>query len=158
MQRQGPSAHFPRTLVWRHRKENLKKCSLRGLETREDFYFVTYPEKLPDLKGYVLLDLEGEPLGSADSHRGILIIDGTWRYASVMLKQIDVNNEFVRRAIPSHYRTAYPRYQTDCLDPERGLASLEAVYISYLILGRDTTGLLDRYYWKDHFLNINGFT
>lgn len=149
---------FPSTVVWRHRKENLKKCSLRGLEVREDFSFFIYPGELPDLTGYILLDFEGEPLSEDDADRGLLIIDGTWRYAALMLKQVETQCQLVRRSIPPHFRTAYPRRQADCPDPDRGLASLEAIFIAYHLLGRDVSGLLDDYYWKQQFLSANGLS
>ena len=202
---------FPPTIIWRHHKENLKKCSLRGLEIRPDFNFFSYPNNaLPDLTNYILLDINGAPLDEGDSHRGLLILDGTWRYANKMLERVNQlpgsyqplvenshfdrakapglndrkspqisnigrltivqprelsrgrNGDFqlepgiVRRRIPEHFRTAYPRRQDDCADPERGLSSIEAIYISYHILGRDTSHLLDNYHWKDLFLQKNG--
>jgi pre-rRNA-processing protein TSR3 len=146
---------FIPTLVWRHRRENLKKCSLRGLESRPDFRFFSYPnEKLPDLENYIVLDLEAPPLSINDSHLGLLILDATWRYAETMMRMLD-GQKFVRRSIPIQYRTAYPRRQEDCCDPARGLASIEAIYISYHILGRETKGLMDNYHWKDQFLDMN---
>jgi len=56
------------------------------------------------------------------------------------------------RSLPIGFKTAYPRKQDDCSDSERGLSSIEAIYIAYTILGYDTTGLMDRYLWKDAFL------
>lgn len=142
---------FPPTLILRHRKENLKKCSLSGLEKREDFRFYSYPlqEELPDLSSYIVLTLDAPPLTEADKNLGLFLIDATWRYAKVMAKRL--SGPFETRSLPSHYRTAYPRVQTECEDPDRGLASIEALYLAYQILGRDTEGLLDRYYWKDAF-------
>jgi pre-rRNA-processing protein TSR3 len=147
---------FPSTVVIRHRLENLKKCSLRGLETRPDFIFLTYPYKtLPPLENYIVLTLDAPPLTEDDASHGLLIIDATWRYAAKMFKPFENQPHFLYRSLPSHYRTAYPRRQQDCPDPERGLASIEAIYLSYLLLNRDTTGLLDHYYWKEQFFNIN---
>ncbi len=146
---------YPPTVVLRHRRENLKKCSLRGLESREDFRFYTYPRQpLPALDGYVLLVMEGAPeVSAADAGRGLVILDGTWRYAEVMYEQNkDALKGCVLRTLPSHLRTAYPRRQEDCSDPSRGLASVEAIYIAYYLMMRDTAGLLDFYYWKDEFL------
>lgn len=144
---------FPPTVVWRHRKENLNKCSLRGLESRSDFRFFVYPrEPLPEITGYIVLDMEAPPLEAADAGRGLLIVDATWRYAETMMKSVNVIPGLVPRSIPAHYRTAYPRRQDDCPDPGRGLASIEAIYASYYILGRDTDGLLDHYHWKEQFL------
>jgi pre-rRNA-processing protein TSR3 len=144
---------FPPTLILRHRKENLKKCSLRGLETRPDLRFFTYPQdSLPDLTGYILLTLNAPPLTQEDANKGLLLIDGTWRYASVMCKQLPLPHRFETRSLISPYVTAYPRKQTDCPDPEQGLASIEALFIAHSILGRPTDGLLDLYHWKESFL------
>lgn len=146
---------FPPTVVWRHRKENLKKCSLRGLENRPDFQFFTYPHQaLPPMPGYLLLTIDAQPLSPADAAHGLFLIDATWRYAAVMESQLgSVRNQLIPRSIPSHYRTSYPRVQTGCSDPEVGLASVEALYIAYLLLGRDPAGLLDNYHWKEPFLS-----
>lgn len=146
------------TVILRHKKENLKKCSLRGLEPRSDFIFLTYPKStLPSLKGYVLLTMGAPPLTKEDHDKGIFLIDGTWRYAQVMLSSIPKPYEFELRSIPDNYRTAYPRYQTECSDPEKGLASVEALYIAFQLMGKDPSGLLDHYYWKEDFLRKNSF-
>ncbi len=151
---------IPPTIIWRHRKENLKKCSLSGLERRSDLLFFTYPRhSLPDMHGYVVLDLDRDcPILSVDDcSRGLFILDATWRYAGAMSKAAEPFLEgTVKRSLPKTLRTAYPRRQEDCPDPGRGLASVEALFASYSILGRDTTGLLDHYYWKESFLAING--
>lgn len=149
-------APFPRTVILRHRKENLKKCSLRGLESREDFLFFTYPllTPLPDLSNYVLLSLEGKPLSQEDKEKGIFLIDATWRYAELMLRQLPLPHQFERRSLPKGITTAYPRRQEDCPDPSQGLASVEALYLAHLLLGRKTEGLLEHYHWKEHFLDI----
>ena len=142
--------NFPPTIILRHNRENLRKCSLRGLENREDLIFLTYPTSpLPDLTNYIVLTLDGPPLTAADAHLGLFLIDGTWRHAKTMAKTIP--SGLIQRSLPSHIRTAYPRRQDDCPDPQRGLASVEALYMAYLILGRETEGLLDHYYWKDQF-------
>ncbi len=147
---------FPPTVVIRHRLENLKKCSLRGLETRADFLFITYPYlSLPNLANYIILTLNAPPLTAADAQHGLLILDATWRYATKMLKPLENQPQFIYRSLPAHYRTAYPRRQEDCPDPTRGLASIEAIYLSYKLLHRDTQGLLDHYYWKEQFYSIN---
>lgn len=144
--------YFPHTIILRHQKENLRKCSLRGLESREDLTFLTYPKDFfPDLPDYILLTLDAPPLSPEDSGRGLFILDGTWRYAAVMLRKAPT--KFITRSIPSHFRTAYPRRQDD----ERGLASVEALFLAYHILGRDTSGLLDHYYWREKFFELNGF-
>jgi len=143
----------PPTIILRHRKENLKKCSLRGLEKREDCLFFKYPlETLPNLENYLVLSMDAPVLNLEDQNRGLVLIDGTWNYATKMLRSV---SHLERRSLPSHFRTAYPRKQTGCPDPETGLASIEALYISYLILQRDPAGLLDDYFWKNDFLEKN---
>lgn len=148
--------NYPPTIILRHRRENLKKCSLSGLESRSDCRFFTYPkDSLPCVSSYLVLKVGAPPLTAADQDRGILLIDGTWKLAEIMGKQV-ANLE--ARSLPAEFRTAYPRRQTDCPDPETGLASIEALYITYLLLGRSPEGLLDRYYWKEAFLERNDFS
>ena len=148
--------YFSPTLILRHRKENLKKCSLRGLEHRGDICFFAYPkENLPSLENYLLLTLDAPVLTKEDAHLGLLLLDGTWRYAQTMLNHIPAKENIVKRSLPANIRTAYPRKQTDCPDPTVGLASVEALYAAYQILGRDTEGLLDHYHWGEKFLGIN---
>jgi len=147
---------FPLTLILRHRKENLKKCSLYGLENREDLYFYTYPwqEQKPDLSQYIVLTLDAPCLQREDAEKGLFLIDGTWRYAQKMFASLPL--PFIKRSLPAHFTTAYPRKQDDCEDPSRGLASVEALYLAYHILGRNCAGLLDHYYWKEAFLSQLG--
>jgi pre-rRNA-processing protein TSR3 len=146
---------FPPTHIIRHRRENLKKCSLRGLEARSDFYFLTYPTQAPLpalLSSYLLLSLDAPPLRESDAKHGLLILDATWRYAAKMEQFVDKQFALEKRSIPSGFHTAYPRRQEDCPRPHEGLASIEAIYIAYAILGRDCAGLLDGYHWKEAFL------
>jgi pre-rRNA-processing protein TSR3 len=145
--------YFPPTLILRHKRENLKKCSLSGLENRSDCLFLTYPlPKLPNIDQYCVLTFDAPQLSLDDANRGLFIIDGTWRYAQIMTKIIPPQGNHVYRSLPSHLKTAYPRRQPDCPNPERGLASIEALYAAYTLLGRPTKGLLDRYHWKEDFL------
>ena len=130
------------------------KCSLEPLRGREDFRFVSYSTKqVIDLTGYVRLSVEGPPLTAADASQGILLIDGSWRHAARMHLHF--------AAVPPRslagFRTAYPRVSKIFQDPPEGLASVEALYIAYRILGRPTAGLLDAYRWRDEFLKLNGW-
>ena len=141
---------FPPTIILRHRRENLRKCSLRGLENREDLRFFTYPKhSLPPIPTYILLTLDAPTLTPEDSDRGLLLVDGTWRHTQTILRTLP---PMECRSLPQ-IKTAYPRRQEDCPQPDQGLASVEALYIAYTVLGRDTTGLLDQYHWKESFLN-----
>ncbi len=146
------------TIILRHRRENLKKCSLRGLENREDLRFYTYPkDTLPSLENYILLSLEGPVLCDADANSGIFLIDGTWKHSETMYKQLHHPRLFTLRSLPKQLQTAYPRRQDDCADPVRGLASVEALFAAYVLSGRNPDGLLDDYRWKEEFLQKNKF-
>jgi pre-rRNA-processing protein TSR3 len=141
------------TIILRHRKENLKKCSLSGLEGRPGLQFLIYPkDPLPDLTSYFLLAVGAPQLTEDDRERGVFLIDATWRLAELIKRQCP---PMQMRSLPSRFRTAYPRKQTECMDPEKGLASIEALYLTHLIVGRPVSGLLDGYYWKDAFLRLN---
>jgi pre-rRNA-processing protein TSR3 len=148
---------FLPTIIFRHRKENIKKCSLEPLKGRPDALFFTYPkQKLPDLTNYFVLSFDGPLLSKKDGHLGLLLVDATWNYAATMSQMLPPN--LPRRSLPTHIQTAYPRKQTGCSEPLRGLASIEALYLAYWLLGRPTEGLLDHYYWKNEFLSINNLT
>jgi pre-rRNA-processing protein TSR3 len=54
------------------------------------------------------------------------------------------------------WRTAYPRVSKMGTDPDNGLASVEALFVAYHILGRPTEELLEHYYWAAEFLRLNG--
>lgn len=140
-----------KTIILRHRRENLRKCSLRGLEGRSDLIFYTYPtDQLPDYSNYLLLKVGAPILTPEDRGRGLFLIDATWRLAQIMEKQLPWKLE--GRSLPSGCKTAYPRRQTQCPDPEAGLASVEALFIAHQILGLSTENLLDHYHWKELFL------
>ncbi len=145
---------YPATIILRHRRENLKKCSLRGLEELSSFSFYTYPkDHLPEHAGYILLSLGEKELSYEDKDYGIYLIDGTWKLASKMDKTLPFHPE--KRSLPKGFKTAYRRRQEDCEDPESGLASIEALYIAYVILDRTDESLLDNYHFKDEFLAKN---
>lgn len=149
---------YPHTLIVRHRRENLQKCSLHGLEDRNDIKFFRYPfgDNPISLNQPLLLVMEGAPLlEKADRNRILLLIDSTWRHVPKMVRAIEDISPVEKRTLPAHFKTAYPRRQEDCIDPKRGLASIEALFIAYSILGRETKDLLKNYYWKEDFLKIN---
>ena len=145
------------TIVIRHKKENLKKCSLRGLENRPDFLFFSYPlQQIPPYTDYILLSVEAEEeLSIADHHSGLLVLDATWKYAGHMENNLPFTKELKQRRLPKNITTAYPRRQNDCPNPEQGLASLEAIVCAYALMGRSIDGLLDHYHWKASFLEKN---
>ena len=79
----------PPTVIIRHYKERLSKCSVQPLVGRAGYLFATFRKNaqldissLPDLSAYVRLDPDAKPLDpETDSACGLLLIDATWRYA-----------------------------------------------------------------------------
>ncbi len=143
---------YPPTIIVRHPKENPKKCTVLPLRGRADMVFLRHPLKeRPALEGYVRLAAHGPPLTAAEAACGLLVLDGSWRWAQVM------EREFA--GVPPRalfgYRTAYPRVSKLGTDPGNGLATVEALFLAYRILGRPTDGLLDEYRWAKPFLVSN---
>ncbi len=140
------------TIVVVHPKERRSKCSVWPLRDRDDFVFWKYPIRGPEpLDGYVRLGIGGELLGPDDAERGLLVVDGTWRYAERM--EADFADVPVR-SLPE-WTTAYPRVSKQYDDPASGLATVEAIFAAFVATGRETTGLLDHYHWADAFLAAN---
>ena len=144
------------TIVVRHTKENPKKCSILPLKGRADVVFFNHPltTPLPDLANYVRLAAEGPALSVDDRAHGILLLDGSWRSAGSMTRDF---LQVPPRSLAG-FVTAYPRVSKLGTDPDNGLASIEALYLAYHLLGRDTAGLLDHYRWAAAFLAANRLT
>ncbi|MGB0743263.1 MAG: hypothetical protein ACPGSB_01950 [Opitutales bacterium] len=104
-----------------------------------------------DASGYTLLGLNAPLLSAEDVERPLLLLDSTWR----LLPQLEVCvvGEPVRRSLPS-VQTAYPRVSKLAQDPSGGLASVEALYLAQLLLGKRDDSLLEGYHWKEAFLKI----
>jgi pre-rRNA-processing protein TSR3 len=143
----------PPTIIVRHPKENPKKCSILPLKDRADIHIFTYPAAgLPPLDDYVRLAADGPELSAADAEAGVLLLDGSWRWAGKMTGSF----ETVPARSLSGWKTAYPRVSKLGTDPVNGLSSIEALFIAYHLLGRPTAGLLDHYRWAEQFLKSNG--
>jgi pre-rRNA-processing protein TSR3 len=147
------SSSFPPTVIVRHWRENPRKCSILPLRGRPDLVFLDYPvRQRPTLEGYVRLAAEGPELSAADAACGLLLLDGSWRWAGAMTRDFA---DVPPRSLHG-WHTAYPRVSKRGTDPDNGLASVEALFAAYHILGRPTDGLLDHYHWAAEFLKING--
>ncbi len=141
----------PPTVIIVHPKERRVKCTVAWLKGDPRFQFFRGPRRPEDLSGYVRLAMEGPELSAADATSGLLVLDGTWKLVDRLAPKV---NEVPTRRLPL-IQTAYPRTSKVSTDPEGGLATIEAVYAALRILGRDVTGLLDRYHWADEFLQLN---
>jgi len=142
----------PITIIVRHPRERVQKCSVWPLRHRPDLLFLEHPVAgMPDLTGYIRLAVDGPPLSAADSSAGLLILDGSWRWTAVMTTAF----AHVPPRSLAGWKTAYPRVSKMYLDPAEGLATVEALYLAHHILGRPAQGLLDHYRWADTFLRRN---
>jgi pre-rRNA-processing protein TSR3 len=152
MQEERLGERFPPTIVVVHPKERRSKCSVAPLRGREGFVFWNHPRRgAESLTGYVRLGLGGPMLTPEDSSSGLLILDGTWRWAAAMER--DYADLPVRSL--ANWSTAYPRTSKLFEDPAAGLATVEALYAAYVQMDRPTDGLLDHYQWGDAFLAKN---
>jgi pre-rRNA-processing protein TSR3 len=146
---------FPTTVIVRNPRENPRKCSILPLRDRADLIFLAHPvRKPPPLAGYIRLAAEGPELSRDDAACGLLFLDGSWRRTDSMARDyVDVPPRSLHG-----YRTAYPRVSRLGTDPENGLATVEALFLAYHILGRPTAGLLEHYRWAEEFLQLNGLS
>jgi|SRR5580704_1147575 pre-rRNA-processing protein TSR3 len=145
---------FPPTIIVVHPREKRSKCTVEPLRNREGFLFWTFPDRGPEsLESYVRLGIGGPVLSTDDADRGLLVLDGTWRLADRMEKFF---RHVPLRSLPP-VKTAYPRASFIYPDPAGGLATIEAVYAAYRILGRPIDGLLDKYHWAADFRARNGW-
>lgn len=143
--------HAP-TLIIRHQRENRKKCSLTPLEKKPGFIFHAYPGPPPLLSKEVILLAPGAPpLSPEDAPCQLLLLDSTWHHLTKISSWIDPGSTLKKRSLPVQWKTAYPR----CQEISEGLASIEALFAAYTILGWEQSALLDSYYWKKDFLNKN---
>jgi rRNA small subunit aminocarboxypropyltransferase len=146
---------YPVTVIVRHPRENPRKCSVLPLRGRPDLAFYTFPvAQRPNLEHYVRLAAEGPELTRADAGQGLLVLDGSWRWAHTMTRAFA---DVPPRSLHG-WQTAYPRVSKLGTDPDNGLATVEALFAAYHILGRPTAGLLDHYRWAPEFLQRNGLT
>jgi pre-rRNA-processing protein TSR3 len=145
----------PPTIIVRHPNENPRKCSVFPLRGRDDLMFLNHPvQHRPDLAGYIRLAASGPPLTEEDRDSGVLLLDGSWRWAGSMERDfLDVPPRSL-----TGWKTSYPRVSKLGTDPDNGLASIEALFIAYHLLRRPTAGLLDHYRWAEAFLAANGLT
>jgi pre-rRNA-processing protein TSR3 len=140
-------------LILRDPRESTKKCSLTPLRGMSGVRFVAHAkDRRIDATGRILLHPEGEPITDADQGRGLLILDCAWRRVPELLAQVDGNPP--RRRLPP-LATAYPRRSRTFSDPERGLASVEALYAALLLLGEARREILEGYRFAESFLAAN---
>jgi len=143
----------PNALIIVRRGENRAKCTIQPLRGTPGLRFLAYPlAAAPDLSRHLLLAPGAPPLTAADAGRPLLLLDANWRHAPVMRRAI---GPVEARAIPAGWRTAYPRRSKTGSDPDDGLATVEALFAAFCILGCRDDSLLRLYPWRDAFLDLN---
>lgn len=141
------------TIIVVHPSEKRSKCSVEPLRGQPGFVFWNYPKRgTESLEGYVRLGIGGAQLTADDCHQGLVLLDGSWRWAAEMEK--DYQDLPVRSL--AAWETAYPRRSKLFVDPVEGLATIEALYAAHCQMGRNVEELLSSYYWRDEFLKKNG--
>ena len=146
------SVEYPPTIIVVHPKERRSKCTAAPLRSRSGFIFWNFPKNGSEpLDNYVRLGIGGPVIRPDDADKGLLVLDGSWRWAASM--QADFSRLPVR-SLPE-IRTAYPRVSKTFDDPPGGLATVEAIFAAYKLMGRNIDGLLDEYHWRDAFLELN---
>ena len=146
------------TVVIRHPRELLSKCSLTPVQDRADTvewlrFLRAHQDLRFDAQGYTELAVDAPVLSEADRDRPFLLLDSTWRLLPKV--RTKVIGETIRRSIPPAWVTAYPRVSKDGSDPTGGLASIEALFVAQALLGNVMPSLLDGYYWQSQFLALN---
>lgn len=143
---------FPPTIIVVHPKERISKCTALPLRGKPGFIFWKYPH-LGDFPSndYVRLGFGGQLLSRQDRDRGLLVLDGTWRLVNKMESSF---GESPVRSLPA-WKTAYPRVSKIYEEPCGGLATVEAIFAAYTILGRETDWLLDDYRQAEAFRWLN---
>lgn len=140
-------------LILRDPRESVKKCSLTPLRGMSGVRFVSYDrDRRLDAGGKVLLHPEGEVIGERDRGMPLIVVDCAWRRVDRLIATVD--GEWVRRRLPPLV-TAYPRRSRVFADPERGLASVEALYAALVLMGEVRLELLAGYRWGGEFLRLN---
>ncbi|MBC2594337.1 hypothetical protein H5P28_08685 [Ruficoccus amylovorans] len=170
------------TVVIRHPKERLSKCSLEPLRGRPDLVFIKAKPGLRfDASGFVLLHTGGGVLCPADAvpneeekacaaQRAMTACslgplpacfgEGKVRPFLLLdstwrlLPQLEacLTGNPLPRRLPDGVRTAYPRVSKLAPEPSGGLASVEALYLARRLLGDNDPSLLANYHWREEFL------
>lgn len=143
----------PPVLIVVRRGEARAKCSIQPLRGTPGLEFMPYPlRQQPDLSEYLLLAPDAPILSPGDAGRPLLLLDANWRHAEKMRKAVE---PVEARSIPPGWQTAYPRRSKMHQDPDTGLATVEALFAAFCILGCRDDRLLRFYPWRDAFLELN---
>jgi pre-rRNA-processing protein TSR3 len=140
------------------KKENPRKCTIHPVGDRPDFSIRYFSKNrpIPAFTSSCLLHIDGEdlsaiPRGAYDS---VAMIDCIWRTVEPTLKRVARPLPKLVK-IPEGFTTAYPRMNKKGLDPDGGLATIEALFIAAAFLGMWDESLLAKYHFGAAFLKDN---
>lgn len=131
--------------------ENEKKCSILPLKGKPEFEFVDFKDfDSHDFSGLTMLHPEGEIVEKLNAGEKLLIVDSNWtkarrkytRLEKFKLKKIRIDG----------FQTAYPWKKNA---PQNTLCSIEALFVARLLAGIYDASIMDNYYYKDKFLELN---
>lgn len=140
------------------KKEKPNKCTIHPLADRADFHIRYFSKNLPipAFTSSCLLHIEGVDLSTLprDSFSSIAMIDCVWKTVEPALARVARPLPTLVK-IPAGFTTAYPRKNKQGLDPDGGLATIEALFISAAFLGLWDESLLSKYHFGAAFLKEN---
>jgi len=145
------------------RAERPHKCTILPLRYRSDFRVVRFDRRyaIAPLTGSLLLHPEGDVLSRSIAEKlggaGAIVlcaIDCNWKRLKGVAGRI-AGPLPPRVRIPDGFRTAYLRRNKQNLDPDCGLATIEALFIAAAFLGDWDETLLREYPMADEFLGLN---
>lgn len=143
----------PHVLILRDPRESASKCSLTPLRGMPGIEFRRFDAKVTvPVEGRVLLHPDGEEISAADRGRDLLLLDSNWRRLPRLVATL-TGQPILRRLPP--LLTAYPRKSRIVPDPERGLASVEALWAALALLGDPRPELLADYHFREAFFDLN---
>lgn len=138
-------------------RENPRKCSILPLKDREDFHIRYFHGGKPiaAFQSQLLLHVDGEDLSEWKGEvESLGLIDCNWKKVEPAMQLLAKPLPRLVK-IPNSFVTAYPRRNKQGLDPEEGLATIEALFIAAAFLGIWDETLFEKYYFKDEFLKRN---
>jgi pre-rRNA-processing protein TSR3 len=153
------SPAFQILVDWTERPHKCTILPLAGHPALEITRLARGQTELPALVGSILLHPDGELLSAAGSREAsdrpaLSAIDCNWKRLAGILQRIPRPLPRLAR-IPPGFVTAYPRKNKQDLDPEGGLATIEAIYIAGRFLGIRDDSLLGKYHFASAFLERN---
>jgi len=136
--------------IIRHPDENLAKCTLEPLRSRQELSFFQFTASLKiEATDAVVLSVDASLISEVDAGRPLILLDGNWKHVPKLKSCL--TGTPIYRSLP-RVPTAYPRRNDEGLDPMEGLASVEALYLALKLLGHNDPSLLSQYYWREEFL------